>query len=76
MTAEKLNEQQSMLVDKLIASHEAEIKYEKNLSFVNGMFTTAVFLVLVGFGLYASGAISWWIKTPIFGTAKTERVCK
>lgn len=57
MTAESLNEQQAMLVDKLIASHEVEIKHEKNLSYVNGMFTTAIFLALGLIGAHAAGIV-------------------
>ena len=57
MTAESLNEQQAMLVDKLIASHEAEIAYEKNLSYVNGMFTTAIFLALGLIAAHAAGIV-------------------
>jgi len=57
MTPETLNEQQAMLVDKLIESHEVEMKYEKNISYANGGFTAFVVFVLIQAALYALGVI-------------------
>ena len=54
MSAESLNEQQAMLVDKLIAQHEAEIRHEKSLSWTSGAYTAAVFITL---GLIAAHGI-------------------
>lgn len=57
MTAESLNEQQGSLVDELIRQPEVEIRHEKNLSFVNGLFTTAVFMGLAGIAIHAAGIV-------------------
>ena len=58
MTAESLNEQQSMLVDKLIASHEAEIRHEKSLSWTSGAYTSAVFITLALIVAHGIGLIN------------------
>jgi len=57
MTPEKLNEQQGFLVNQLIASHEVEIKHEKNASFAAGCFLAFVVFVLIQAALYALGVI-------------------
>lgn len=58
MTAESLNEQQLRLLDDLINSHEAEIRYQKSLSWTSGAYTSALFITLVLIAAHAIGLIN------------------
>lgn len=58
MTAESLNEQQLRLLDDLIASHDAEIRYQKSLSWTSGAFTSAIFITLALIAAHAIGLIN------------------
>lgn len=58
MSAESLNEQQLRLLDDLIASHEAEIRYQKSLSWSNGAYTSAIFITLALIAAHAIGLIN------------------
>ena len=57
MTAESLNEQQLRLLDDLINSHEAEIRYQKSLSWTSGAFTAAVFITLALIAAHGIGLV-------------------
>lgn len=58
MTAESMNEQQLRLLDDLFASHDAEIRYQKSLSWSSGAFTSAIFITLALIVAHAIGLIN------------------